>query len=195
MAVQFLLVPGLEAHGPAKEWAIIGEAVIFAALTTQVHIRSRLQSLHKGMINVHAEPSWSSQSEINPNDPAPVSSLDELLYKSFRLISPERFQVLEAVPTGALLIPCADVSQVDIAKDDPLNSPILERFQHAAEHRFEVVRMRMGLEQRNAERFSLLSDQLAPHTMESDPSAGTLVDIEQTGNFQPLPAGAIQRQR
>ena len=109
MAIQVVLFPDLEAYTPTKEWTVIGETVIFTTFATQVHVRSRLQRLHKGVINVHAEPGWKGQSEINPNDPAPVSSVDELGDQDFRPVAPERFDVFEAVRSGSLLKPCSNV--------------------------------------------------------------------------------------
>ena len=80
---------------------------------------------------------------------------------------------------------------MDVAKDNPADAALPERPEHAAEYRLVVVRMGMGLEQRNAEGRSLVSDEFPPDTMKSYPSAGALIDIEQVRDIKALTADAI----
>src|SRR5690606_10202884 len=107
-------------------------------------------------------------------------------------LPPERLDVLEPPGAQPLVVPRADVLEVDVAKDDPADAPPHQLVQHPVQRACVVLRVGVRLDQLQPERLRLGGDQLAAHAVEADAAAHALVDVEEVADLQPLPDGAVE---
>src|SRR5690606_17471113 len=192
VSVQLERRAGDEPDRRAEERAAVDEGVVLPPLARHVRAGRLRDLLDQALVEVAAQPLGAADLEVHADHPGPETSIQELLDQRLGPLPPERLDVLEPPGAQPLVVPRADVLEVDVAEDDPTDAPPHQLVQHPIQRACVVLRVGVRLDQLQPERLRLSGDQLGAHAVEADAAAHALVDVEEVADLQPLPDGAVE---
>src|SRR5438874_399332 len=147
MLLAFELSDSADAKHVTKQRSAISETVIFATLAGDIDAGA-LELFDEICSDVAAQPPGFSAGEIDAHDARTVAARDEFAHQLSRRFSPERLDMPESRRRRALLVPGANVGEMDVAEGDRADAELASARECALEGLFEVVRMRLELQQR-----------------------------------------------